>query len=41
LISLVDLLALVLWILLMIKAYQHERYKVPIASGIAENLAGK
>jgi uncharacterized membrane protein len=41
LISLVDLLALVLWILLMIKAYQHERYKVPIASGIAENLVGK
>jgi uncharacterized membrane protein len=41
LISLVDLLALVLWILLMIKAYQHERYRVPVASDIAESLAGK
>ena len=41
LISLVDLLALVLWILLMIKAYQHERFKVPIAGDFAENFAGK
>jgi uncharacterized membrane protein len=37
----VDLLAFVLWILCMIKAYQGERFKVPIAAGIAEGLAGK
>ena len=41
LISLIDLLALVLWVLLMVKAYQHEKYKVPVASGIAESLAGR
>ncbi len=41
LISLVDLAALVLWILLMIKAYQHERFKVPVAGDFAENFAGK
>jgi uncharacterized membrane protein len=38
---LLGLLGLVLWILLMIKAYQHELFKVPIASGIAEGIAGK
>jgi uncharacterized membrane protein len=37
----VDLLAFVLWILCMIKAYQGERFKVPIAAGIAESLAAK
>jgi uncharacterized membrane protein len=35
------LLGLVLWILLMIKAYQHELYRVPIAAGIADGIAGK
>lgn len=38
--SLVGLLAFVLWILLMIKAYQHEKFEVPIAAGIAKSLAG-
>jgi uncharacterized membrane protein len=37
----VSLLGLVLWILLMIKAYQHELFKVPIAAPIAEGIAGK
>jgi uncharacterized membrane protein len=37
----VGLTSFVLWILLMIKAYQHETFKVPIAAGIAEGLAGK
>ncbi|HKN23422.1 MAG TPA: hypothetical protein VJX72_01140 [Candidatus Acidoferrum sp.] len=37
----VGLLGLVLWILLMVKAYQHEMFKVPIAAPIAENIAGK
>ncbi len=39
--SLISLLAFVLWILLMVKAYQHEKFQVPIAAGIAQNLAGK
>ena len=30
-----------LWILLMIKAYQGERFKVPVAGDFAENIAGK
>ena len=33
--------AFILWILLMVKAYQGERYKVPFASGLAESLAAK
>lgn len=37
----VELLALALWILLMVKAYQHEEFKVPVASGIVESLARK
>jgi uncharacterized membrane protein len=35
------LVGFVLWILLMVKAYQHEMFKVPIAAPIAENIAGK
>ncbi|HWX91331.1 MAG TPA: DUF4870 domain-containing protein [Terriglobales bacterium] len=35
------LIGLVLWILLMIKAYQHENFRVPIAAGIADGIAGK
>jgi uncharacterized membrane protein len=35
------LLGLVLWILLMIKAYQHELFRVPIAAPIADGIAGK
>lgn len=41
LIGLIGLVSLVLWILLMIKAYQGDRYKVPFAGDFAENLAGK
>jgi uncharacterized membrane protein len=37
----ISLVGLVLWILLMVKAYQHEMFKVPIAAPIAENIAGK
>lgn len=37
----VGLVAFVAWILLMIKAYQHEMFKLPIAAPIAENIAGK
>jgi uncharacterized membrane protein len=38
---LIGLVGLVLWILLMIKAYRHELFKLPIAAGIAEGIAGK
>ena len=39
LISLVVLLlTLVLWILLMVKAYQHENFRVPIAADIADGF---
>ena len=39
--GLVNLVALVLWILLMVKAYQGEKFEVPVAAGIAKSFAGK
>ena len=39
--GLISLVAFVLWIVLMIKAYQGERFHVPIAGDIAENIARK
>ena len=39
--QLVGLVCLILWILLMVKAYQGERFKVPMAGDFAESLAGK
>jgi uncharacterized membrane protein len=36
---LISLLMLVLWVVLMIKAYQHQTYRVPIAADIADGLA--
>ena len=38
---LVHLIGLILWILLMVKAYQGERFRVPIAADIAEKIFGK
>ena len=38
--GLIDLLGFVLWILLMIKAYQGERFRVPIAADIADKIFG-
>ncbi len=35
------LVALILWILLMIKAFQGENFKLPIAGDIAEKQVGK
>jgi uncharacterized membrane protein len=32
---------LILWILLMVKAYQGERYKLPVAGDWAEEQSGK
>ena len=37
---LLSILALVLWILLMVKAYQGEKYKLVIAGDIAEKHTG-
>jgi uncharacterized membrane protein len=34
--AITGILAFVLWIMLMIKAYQGERFKLPIAGDIAE-----
>lgn len=39
--GLINLVALVLWIVLMVKAYQGQRFEVPIAAGIAQSFAGK
>jgi uncharacterized membrane protein len=41
LLHLIGLLTLVLWILLMVKAYQGQRFKLPLAGDIAESLIGK
>ncbi len=38
---LIDLVALVLWVLLMVKAYQGERFRVPVAADFAEKIFGK
>ena len=40
-IGLINIVAIVLWILLMIKAYQGERFRVPVAADIAEKIFGK
>jgi uncharacterized membrane protein len=37
--ALLALVGFVLWIVLMIKAFQHEMFRVPIAADIADNLA--
>ena len=39
--GLISLIALVLWIVLMVKAYQGEKFEVPVAAGIAKSFAGK
>lgn len=39
--GLISLVALVLWILLMVKAYQGEKFEVPVAAGIAKSFVGK
>lgn len=37
----ISFLSFILWIFLMVKAYNKEMFKVPIASAIAENLVDK
>lgn len=39
--SVIGLVTLILWIVLMIKAYQGERFKVPVAGDLAESFVGK
>jgi len=41
LLKLIQLVALVAWVVGMIKAYQHERFRFPIAADIADQIAGK
>ena len=41
LVEVINLVALVLWIVCMVKAYQHEKFLVPIAGNIAQGIAGK
>src|ERR1700730_5721178 len=38
---LLDIVALVLWILLMIKAHQGQRFRIPFAADVAESIFGK
>ncbi len=38
---LVGLVSFILWVLLMIKAYQGERFRVPVAADLAEKIFGK
>jgi uncharacterized membrane protein len=38
---LISILGFVLWILLMVKAYQGERYRLPLAADIADQILGK
>ncbi|MGA2900918.1 MAG: DUF4870 domain-containing protein [Candidatus Acidiferrales bacterium] len=38
---LISLVGLILWVLLMVKAYQGERYRVPIAADLADKIFGK
>ena len=35
---LIWLVGFILWILLMVKAYQHEKFRIPIAADIAEKI---
>jgi uncharacterized membrane protein len=39
--ELVQLVTFILWILLMVKAAQHEKFRVPIAADFADKLASK
>ena len=41
LVPFVGLVATILWIVLMIKAYQGERFRVPVAADITDSLFGK
>lgn len=38
--ALLGIVGFILWIFLMIKAYQHETIRIPVAADIADSLAG-
>jgi uncharacterized membrane protein len=38
---LLDIVILVLWVLLMVRAYQGQHFRVPVAANIAESIFGK
>ena len=38
---LVSLVSFILWILLMVKAYQGDKFRVPIAADLADQIFGK
>jgi uncharacterized membrane protein len=37
--AILGLVGVILWIMLMVKAYQHETFRVPIAADIADSIA--
>ncbi|HKV28195.1 MAG TPA: DUF4870 domain-containing protein [Candidatus Acidoferrales bacterium] len=39
--GLIDIVSLIAWIVGMIKAYQHERFRFPIAADVADQIVGK
>ncbi len=39
--GLIRLLGFILWLVLMVKAYQGERLRIPVAADLAESIAGK
>ncbi|HEY6467860.1 MAG TPA: DUF4870 domain-containing protein [Candidatus Acidoferrales bacterium] len=39
--SILNIVVFVLWILLMVKAYQGQRFRVPVAADLAEQIFGK
>jgi len=41
LLALVSLLGFVLWVLLMVKAYQGEKFRIPLAADLADQIFGK
>jgi len=41
LLHLLNLLTFILWIFLMVKAYQGEKFRVPIAADLADQIFGK
>lgn len=41
LLSLVSILGVILWILLMVKAYQGEKFRIPLAADLADQIFGK
>jgi uncharacterized membrane protein len=38
---LISLVTFVLWIVLMLKAYQGQKFRVPLAADLAESIFGK